>query len=220
MFERFSDRARQVVVLSQDEARSLKHGFIGTEHLLLGLLREGEGVAATALAGLGVTIETVRAEVVNRVGEGEQVMTGQIPFTPRAKNVLELSLREALSLGNTNVGTEHFLLGLVQIDEGVAIEILRALDADADAVRNEVERLISGRGYRPETSTAKPLRPLPPLSANLRQALTDAVDAVEAAKKTAKQEDDTRRMAIIVHAERLLESLLESSTPDTEAASD
>src|SRR4051812_26594165 len=124
MFERFTERARQVVVLAQEEARTLKHNYIGTEHILLGLLREEEGLAARVLESLDITVERVRAQVVRIVGSGEEVTSGQIPFTPRAKKVLELALREALSLGHNYIGTEHILLGLVRENEGVAARIL------------------------------------------------------------------------------------------------
>src|ERR687890_567112 len=120
MFERFTERARQVVVLAQEEARTLKHNYIGTEHILLGLLREEEGLAARVLESLDITVERVRAQVVRIVGSGEEVTSGQIPFTPRAKKVLELALREALSLGHNYIGTEHILLGLVRENDGVA----------------------------------------------------------------------------------------------------
>jgi ATP-dependent Clp protease ATP-binding subunit ClpC len=148
MFERFTERARQVVVLAQEEARALKHNYIGTEHLLLGLLREEEGVAARVLDGLEVSVEEVRAAVVRIVGSGEEEPQGQIPFTPRAKKVLELALREALSLGHNYIGTEHILLGLVREDEGVAARILLDLDAEAEKIRGEVMRLLSGPGRR------------------------------------------------------------------------
>src|SRR6187551_3695174 len=146
MFERFTERARQVVVLAQEEARTLKHNYIGTEHILLGLLREEEGLAARVLESLDITVERVRAQVVRIVGSGEEVTSGQIPFTPRAKKVLELALREALSLGHNYIGTEHILLGLVRENEGVAARIL--LDFDADKIRNEVSRMLSGPGGR------------------------------------------------------------------------
>jgi ATP-dependent Clp protease ATP-binding subunit ClpC len=148
MFERFTERARQVVVLAQEEARALKHNYIGTEHLLLGLLREEEGVAARVLDGLEVSVEEVRAAVVRIVGSGEESPQGQIPFTPRAKKVLELALREALSLGHNYIGTEHILLGLVREDEGVAARILLDLDAEPEKIRNEVMRMLSGPGRR------------------------------------------------------------------------
>ena len=148
MFERFTERARQVVVLAQEEARALKHNYIGTEHLLLGLLREEEGVAARVLDALEVSVEEVRAAVVRIVGSGEESPQGQIPFTPRAKKVLELALREALSLGHNYIGTEHILLGLVREDEGVAARILLDLDAEPEKIRNEVMRTLSGPGRR------------------------------------------------------------------------
>jgi ATP-dependent Clp protease ATP-binding subunit ClpC len=148
MFERFTERARQVVVLAQEEARALKHNYIGTEHLLLGLLREEEGVAARVLDALEVSAEEVRAAVVRIVGSGEESPQGQIPFTPRAKKVLELALREALSLGHNYIGTEHILLGLVREDEGVAARILLDLDAEPEKIRNEVMRTLSGPGRR------------------------------------------------------------------------
>ena len=154
MFERFTERARQVVVLAQEEARALKHNYIGTEHLLLGLLREEEGVAARVLEGLDVSVEEVRAAVVRIVGSGEEEPQGQIPFTPRAKKVLELALREALSLGHNYIGTEHILLGLVREDEGVAARILLDLDAEAEKIRNEVMRMLSGPGRRGQQQAA------------------------------------------------------------------
>jgi ATP-dependent Clp protease ATP-binding subunit ClpC len=146
MFERFTERARQVVVLAQEEARTLKHNYIGTEHILLGLLREEEGLAARVLESLDITVERVRAQVVRIVGSGEEVTAGQIPFTPRAKKVLELALREALSLGHNYIGTEHILLGLVRENEGVAARILLDFDADSEKIRNEVIRMLSGPG--------------------------------------------------------------------------
>jgi ATP-dependent Clp protease ATP-binding subunit ClpC len=148
LFERFTERARQVVVLAQDEARALKHNYIGTEHILLGLLREEEGLAARVLESLDITVEEVRAQVARIVGQGDEVTTGQIPFTPRAKKVLELALREALSLGHNYIGTEHILLGLVRENEGVAARILLDFDADAEKIRNEIIRMLSGPGRR------------------------------------------------------------------------
>src|ERR1700759_2989540 len=148
MFERFTERARQVVVLAQEEARTLKHNYIGTEHILLGLLREEEGLAARVLESLDITVERVRAQVGGIVGSGEEVTSGQIPFTPRAKKVLELALREALSLGHNYIGTEHILLGLVPEHEGVAARILLDFDADSEKIRNEVIRMLSGPGSR------------------------------------------------------------------------
>jgi ATP-dependent Clp protease ATP-binding subunit ClpC len=154
MFERFTERARQVVVLAQEEARTLKHNYIGTEHILLGLLREEEGLAARVLESLDITVERVRAQVVRIVGSGEEVTSGQIPFTPRAKKVLELALREALSLGHNYIGTEHILLGLVRENEGVAARILLDFDADSEKIRNEVIRMLSGPGGRRQSGQA------------------------------------------------------------------
>ena len=148
MFERFTGRARRVVVRAQEEARLLDHNYIGTEHILLGLLREEEGLAARVLESLDITVERVRAQVVRIVGQGDEVTTGQIPFTPRAKKVLELALREALSLGHNYIGTEHILLGLVRENEGVAARILLDFDADSEKIRNEVIRMLSGPGGR------------------------------------------------------------------------
>ena len=153
MFERFTERARQVVVLAQEEARTLKHNYIGTEHILLGLLREEEGLAARVLEGLEITVEEVRAQVIRIVGSGEEVTSGQIPFTPRAKKVLELALREALSLGHNYIGTEHILLGLVRENEGVAARILADFDADSDKIRNEIIRMLSGPGRRQQSQS-------------------------------------------------------------------
>jgi hypothetical protein len=144
MFERFTDRARRVVVLAQEEARHLDHNYIGTEHILLGLIHEGEGVAAMALTELGISLEAVRAEVGEIVGRGDQAPTGHIPFTPRAKKVLELSLREALGLGHNYIGTEHILLGLIREGQGVAAQVLVKLGAGLDRVRQVVVQLLAG----------------------------------------------------------------------------
>ena len=144
MFERFTDRARRVVVLAQDEARGLKHNYIGTEHLLLGLISEGEGVAAKALETMGIKGEAVRASVIEIIGEGEKPVEGHIPFTPRAKRVFELSLREALQLGHNYIGTEHLLLGLLKEGEGVAAQVLTKQGADLAQVRQTVIQMLSG----------------------------------------------------------------------------
>jgi len=146
VFERFTERARQAVVLAQDEARAFKHDYIGTEHLLLGLLREEDGLASRVLVDLGVTLEQARALLDEIVGQGEDVVTGQIPFTPRARKVLELALREAISVGHNYIGTEHLLLGLVRENEGVATRILLEFDADDEKVRGEIIRAMSGPG--------------------------------------------------------------------------
>jgi ATP-dependent Clp protease ATP-binding subunit ClpC len=144
MFERFTDRARRVVVLAQEEARMLNHNYIGTEHILLGLIHEGEGVAAKALESLGISLEGVREQVEEIIGQGQTAPAGHIPFTPRAKKVLELSLREALQLGHNYIGTEHILLGLIREGEGVAAQVLQKLGADLNRVRQQVIQLLSG----------------------------------------------------------------------------
>ena len=144
MFERFTDRARRVVVLAQEEARMLNHNYIGTEHILLGLIHEGEGVAAKALESLGISLDAVREQVQEIIGQGQQAPSGHIPFTPRAKKVLELSLREALQLGHNYIGTEHILLGLIREGEGVAAQVLVKLGADLNRVRQQVIQLLSG----------------------------------------------------------------------------
>src|SRR5689334_22571423 len=143
MFERFTDRARRVVVLAQEEARMLSHNYIGTEHILLGLIHEGEGVAAKALESLDISLEAVRAQVEEIIGQGQQAPSGHIPFTPRAKKVLELSLREALQLGHTYIGTEHILLGLIREGAGVAAQVLVKLHVELNRVRQQVLQLLS-----------------------------------------------------------------------------
>ncbi len=153
MFERFTDRARRVVVLAQEEARMLNHNYIGTEHILLGLIHEGEGVAAKALESLNISLDAVRQQVEEMIGQGQQAPSGHIPFTPRAKKVLELSLREALQLGHNYIGTEHILLGLIREGEGVAAQVLVKLGADLNKVRQQVIQLLSGyQGKEPATS--------------------------------------------------------------------
>ncbi|MDI9995451.1 Clp protease N-terminal domain-containing protein, partial [Rhodococcus ruber] len=153
MFERFTDRARRVVVLAQEEARMLNHNYIGTEHILLGLIHEGEGVAAKSLESLGISLEGVRSQVEEIIGQGQQAPSGHIPFTPRAKKVLELSLREALQLGHNYIGTEHILLGLIREGEGVAAQVLVKLGADLNRVRQQVIQLLSGyQGKEPQES--------------------------------------------------------------------
>ena len=156
MFERFTDRARRVVVLAQEEARMLNHNYIGTEHILLGLIHEGEGVAAKALESLGISLEAVRQQVEEIIGQGQQAPSGHIPFTPRAKKVLELSLREALQLGHNYIGTEHILLGLIREGEGVAAQVLVKLGADLNRVRQQVIQLLHGyQGKEPAASGAQ-----------------------------------------------------------------
>ena len=151
MFERFTDRARRAVVLSQEEARLLNHNFIGTEHILLGLIHEGEGVAAKALESLGIELESVRGQVEEIIGPGGESPGGHIPFTPRAKGVLELSLREALALGHNYIGTEHILLGLIREGEGVAAQVLTKVGADLPRVREQVIKLLAAHAEASST---------------------------------------------------------------------
>jgi len=170
MFERFTDRARRVVVLAQEEARMLNHNYIGTEHILLGLIHEGEGVAAKALESLGISLEAVRQQVEEVIGQGQQAPSGHIPFTPRAKKVLELSLREALQLGHNYIGTEHILLGLIREGEGVAAQVLVKLGADLSRVRQQVIQLLSGyQGKEPQSSGAPSTEGAPSTSLVLDQ---------------------------------------------------
>jgi ATP-dependent Clp protease ATP-binding subunit ClpC len=152
MFQRFTDRARRVVVLAQDEARMLGHNYIGTEHILLGLIHEGDGVAAKALTAMGIGLEATRQQVEEIIGRGQGASEGHIPFTPRAKKVLELSLREALQLGHDYIGTEHILLGLIREGDGVAAQVLVGFGADLNRVRQQVIQLLhgsSGPGFAP-----------------------------------------------------------------------
>jgi ATP-dependent Clp protease ATP-binding subunit ClpC len=169
MFERFTDRARRVVVLAQEEARMLNHNYIGTEHILLGLIHEGEGVAAKALESLGISLEGVRNQVEEIIGQGQQAPSGHIPFTPRAKKVLELSLREALQLGHNYIGTEHILLGLIREGEGVAAQVLVKLGADLNRVRQQVIQLLSGYQGKESAPTGGPAEGTPSTSLVLDQ---------------------------------------------------
>jgi ATP-dependent Clp protease ATP-binding subunit ClpC len=169
MFERFTDRARRVVVLAQEEARMLNHNYIGTEHILLGLIHEGEGVAAKGLESLGISLEGVRAQVEEIIGQGQQAPSGHIPFTPRAKKVLELSLREALQLGHNYIGTEHILLGLIREGEGVAAQVLVKLGADLNRVRQQVIQLLSGYQGKEAVQTGGPAEGTPSTSLVLDQ---------------------------------------------------
>jgi len=169
MFERFTDRARRVVVLAQEEARMLSHNYIGTEHILLGLIHEGEGVAAKALESLGISLEAVRAQVEEIIGQGQQAPSGHIPFTPRAKKVLELSLREALQLGHNYIGTEHILLGLIREGEGVAAQVLVKLGADLNRVRQQVIQLLSGYQGKEAATAGAPTEGAPSSSLVLDQ---------------------------------------------------
>ena len=169
MFERFTDRARRVVVLAQEEARMLNHNYIGTEHILLGLIHEGEGVAAKALESLGISLDAVRQQVEEIIGQGQQAPSGHIPFTPRAKKVLELSLREALQLGHNYIGTEHILLGLIREGEGVAAQVLVKLGADLNKVRQQVIQLLSGYQGKEPAAAGGPAEGTPSTSLVLDQ---------------------------------------------------
>ena len=169
MFERFTDRARRVVVLAQEEARMLNHNYIGTEHILLGLIHEGEGVAAKGLEALGISLEGVPAQVDEIIGQGQQAPSGHIPFTPRAKKVLELSLREALQLGHNYIGTEHILLGLIREGEGVAAQVLVKLGADLNRVRQQVIQLLSGYQGKEAATSGGPAEGTPSTSLVLDQ---------------------------------------------------
>jgi ATP-dependent Clp protease ATP-binding subunit ClpA len=159
MLERFTDQARRAVVLAEEEARTLDHNWIGTEHLLLGLIREGDGVAARALESLGISLQPVRQQVEEMIGRGQQVPSEQIPFTPRSKKVLELSLRESLQLGQDHVGTEHILLGLIREGDGVAAQVLVRLGADLNRVRQQVIELVSD--LRPQSGRRPPREVVP-----------------------------------------------------------
>ncbi len=191
MFERFTERARHVVVDAQEEASALGHAYIGTEHLLLGLLREEEGLAARVLASLEITLVAARARVLEIVGRGEGMPPGQIPFRSKAKKTLELALSEALSLGHNYIGTEHILLGLVRLNDGTAMAVLRDLGADPETIRNEIIRLLSGPGRR-ETGAE------PPLTVSHRLA-ADAAAVVTAARSEAREDG-----RLLVGAEHLL----------------
>jgi ATP-dependent Clp protease ATP-binding subunit ClpC len=157
MYEQFTDRARRAVVLAQEEARMLNHNYIGTEHILLGLIHEGDGVGAKALESLGISLDTVRQQVEEIIGRGQQLLSGPIPFTPRSKKVLELSLREALQLGHKYIGTEHILLGLIREGDGVAAQVLVTLGADLNRVRQQVIQLLQGRQGKVVTSAGSRL---------------------------------------------------------------
>jgi ATP-dependent Clp protease ATP-binding subunit ClpA len=181
MFERFTDRARRVMDLAEEEARMLGHGYIGTEHLLLGLIHEGEGVAAQVLESLGVSLQAVRRQVEEVVGQGQQAVPRRIPFTPRAKKVLELSLRESLQLGHEYIGTEHILLGLLREGDGVAAQVLVRLGADLNQVRQQVIQLLQGHQEKEPVSArsaAGELRLLPAVNARL-EAVEQRLTAIE-----------------------------------------
>jgi Clp amino terminal domain, pathogenicity island component len=181
MFERFTDRARRVVVLAQEEARMLNHNYIGTEHILLGLIHEGEGVAAKALESLGISLDAVRQQVEEIIGQGQDAPSGHIPFTPRTKKVLELALRESQQLGHNYIGTEHILLGLIREGDGVAAQVLVKLGADLNRVRQQVLQLLHGRSAEesvPARSAERELRLLPAVKTRL-ESVEQRLTAIE-----------------------------------------
>jgi hypothetical protein len=204
MFQRFTDRARRVVVLAQDEARRLDHNYIGTEHILLGLIREGEGVAAKALELLGISLDAVRQQVEQIIGRGQETPSGHIPFTPRAKKVLELSLRESVQLGHNYIGTEHILLGLIREGDGVAAQVLVKLGADLNRVRQRVIQLLHGhRTEEPVSAEAavQELRLLPEVRIRL-EAVEQRLAAIEQRVGTGPDTSDLDEQLETVRAEK------------------
>jgi ATP-dependent Clp protease ATP-binding subunit ClpC len=209
MFERFTDRARRVVVLAQEEARLLNHNYIGTEHLLLGLIHEGEGVAATALTELGISLEAVRGQVEEIIGQGQSMPTGRIPFTPRAKKVLELSLREAKQLGHNYIGTEHILLGLLHEGEGVGAQVLVKLGAGLDRVRQQVIQVLSGSAAAGMEAAARTRLVRMSVPDDLREA-EEQLARVRREKEAAIDAEDFERAAALRDQQReLLERVAE-----------
>ena len=203
MFERFTDRARRVVVLAQEEARMLNHNYVGTEHILLGLIHEGEGVAAKALESLGISLEAVRAQVEEIIGQGQQILSGHIPFTPRAKKVMELSLREALQLGHDYIGTEHILLGLIREGDGVAAQVLIRLGADLNRVRQQVIAVLyQSKEPRLARRPAEEGVPWPEVQARL-DAVEDWLAAVDQRVGTGPDTSDLDEQIDRVRRERL-----------------
>jgi hypothetical protein len=216
MFERFTDRARRVVVLAQEEARRLNHAHIGTEHLLLGLIREGEGVAARALEALGINRAAVRREVEEIVGRGQQPPPGHIPFTPRAKKVLELSLRESNQLGHNYIGTEHILLGLLREGEGVAAQVLVKMGVDLNRVRQQVMELLRGyTGDRPSAGSRERARPPDDVLARL-DSLDQRLEAIE--RWVGMRPDASDLGEEIVRARREKEAAIDAQDFKTAAA--
>jgi len=211
VFERFTDRARRVIVLAQEEARLLKHDYIGTEHLLLGLIREGEGVAGKALEVLGIRLEALRSQVEEVIGQGQRAPSGHVPFTPRAKKVLELSLREALELGHDYIGTEHLLLGLVREGEGVAAQVLVKLGADFPRVRQQVGQLLSGHAGGTEAgartrlvrmTVPDELREAEQQLAQVRRQKEAAIDAQDYERAAARRDQERQLLARVAERER------------------
>jgi ATP-dependent Clp protease ATP-binding subunit ClpA len=208
MFERFTDRARRVVVLAQEEARLLNHNYLGTEHLLLGLIHEGQGVAAKALESLGISQEAVQAQVEEIIGQGEVAPSGHIPFTPRAKKVLELSLREAKQLGHNYIGTEHILLGLIREGEGVAAQVLVRLGAELSPTRRQVIGLLTGgteagAGTRlVHLSMPDELREAEEELAQVRRQKERAIDAEDLDRAAALRDQEQQLLGRLVERER------------------
>ncbi len=204
MFERFTDRARRVVVLAQEEARSLDHNWIGTEHILLGLMREGDGVAAKTLESLGISLDAVRQQVEEIIGRGQQPPSGHIPFTPRTKKVLELALRESLQLGHNYIGTEHILLGLIREGDGVAAQVLVTLGADLNRVRQQAIQLLHGHSAEepaPTRPAERELRLLPAVKTHL-EALEQRLTAIEQRVGTGPDSSDLDEQIEMVRTEK------------------
>ena len=204
MFQRFTDRARRVVVLAQEEARMLNHDYIGTEHILLGLIQEGGGVAARALESLGISLDAVRQQVEGVIGRGQQVPPGHIPFTPQAKKVLELSLREAMQLGHNYIGTEHLLLGILHEGDSVAAQVLVQLGGDQHRVRQQVLQLLHGRQAEESVSARsaeRELRLLPAVQARL-EAVEQRLTAVERRIGTGPDTSDLDEQIAAARAEK------------------
>jgi ATP-dependent Clp protease ATP-binding subunit ClpA len=208
MFERFTDRARRVVVLAQEEARLLNHNYLGTEHLLLGLIHEGQGVAAKALESLGISQEAVRSQVEEIIGQGEVAPSGHIPFTPRAKKVLELSLREAKQLGHNYIGTEHILLGLIREGEGVAAQVLVRLGAELSPTRRQVIGLLTGDTGGSEAGAGTRLVHLS-MPDELREAEEELAQVRRQKERAIDAEDLDRAAALRVQEQQLLGRLVE-----------
>jgi ATP-dependent Clp protease ATP-binding subunit ClpA len=211
VFERFTDRARRVVVYAQEEAQLLHHNHVGTEHLLLGLVHDGEGVAAKALEVLGIRLEALRSQVEATIGRGQRTPSGHIPFTPRAKKVLELSLREAKQLGHNYIGTEHILLGLVREGEGVAAQVLRTLGGDLSRVRQQVIQLLTGHAGVVEAAARTrlvrmtvpdDLRNAEEQLAQVRQQKEAAIDAEEFDRAAELRDQERQLVARVAEQER------------------
>jgi hypothetical protein len=204
MFERFTERARRVVVLAQEEARRLDHNWIGTEHILLGLIREGEGIAAKTLESLDISLDAVRQKVEEIIGRGQQPPSGHIPFTPRTKKVLELALRESQQLGHNYIGTEHILLGLIREGDGVAAQVLVTLGADLNRVRQQAIQLLHGHSAEEPVSARsaeRELRLLPALKTHL-EALEQRLTAIEQRVGTGPDSSDLDEQIEMVRTEK------------------